>query len=158
MGKATLTVKPNEQNIIIDRDFDASRDKVFAALTDKEKIAKWWVGPVGYTTEVDSFDPRDGGSWRYIQTDPEGAKFAFHGSFHKVSPEMVIQTFEFEGLPEPGHVALEKMTLTEADGKTHMHVVSTFMSVEDRDGMIQSGMEEGMQNTYNQLDEVLKNM
>jgi uncharacterized protein YndB with AHSA1/START domain len=157
MNKAIVTAKPGEPTVLIERTFDAPRDKVFAAMTQKDKVAKWWVGP-GYETHVEKLEAHDGGSWKFVQKGKDGQEFAFHGSYHKVSPEMTIQTFEFDGLPEPGHVSLEKMTLTEVDGKTHMRSENTFMSVADRDGMLASGMEEGMQNTYSQLDEVLKTM
>lgn len=155
MGKATVTAEPDSQNVIIDRDFDAPLSKVFKAFTTKELVEKWWVGP-GYTVRVEKMEAHDGGSWRFVQTDKDSQEFGFHGSYHAVSPELTIQTFEFEGMP--GHVSMDKMVLTEKDGKTHMHTESTFMSKADRDGMIQSGMEDGMQNTYNQLDEVLKQM
>jgi uncharacterized protein YndB with AHSA1/START domain len=157
MGKAKVTVVPNSQNVIIERDFDAPRDKVFKAFTTKELIEKWWVGP-GYDVKVEKFEPRDGGGWRFVQTNDKGEEYAFHGSFHTVSPELTIQTFEFDGLPEKGHVSMDKMFLTEENGKTHMRIESTFMSAQDRDGMLQSGMEAGMQNTYDQLDKVLEEM
>jgi uncharacterized protein YndB with AHSA1/START domain len=157
MNKATVTAEPGEPFVVIERDFDAPRDKVFKAFTTKELIEKWWVGP-GYKVAVEQFEARSGGAWKFVQTDPEGHTFAFHGSFHTVSPEMTIQTFEFDGMPEPGHVSLDKMYLTEKDGKTHMRIESVFMSVADRDGMLQSGMEAGMQNTYDQLDKVLEEM
>jgi uncharacterized protein YndB with AHSA1/START domain len=157
-NKAIVTAEPDVQTVKIERMFDAPRDKVFAAMTQKDKLEKWWVGP-GYTNRVEQLDARDGGSWKFVQRDKEGHEFSFHGSYHKVSPELIIQTFEFDGLDEPGHVALDKMELIETDdGKTKMVTVSTFMSVADRDGMIQSGMEEGMQQTYSKLDEVLAEM
>ncbi|HLZ14609.1 MAG TPA: SRPBCC family protein [Candidatus Saccharimonadales bacterium] len=157
MNKATVTTRPGEPFVVIERDFDAPRDKVFRAFTEKELVKRWWVGP-GYEVSVELLDARDGGAWRFVQRDKDGKTFAFHGSFHRVSPELTIQTFEFDGMPEPGHVSLDKMMLTEKDGKTHMRVESVFMSVADRDGMIASGMEEGMQHTYNTLDDVLKEM
>jgi uncharacterized protein YndB with AHSA1/START domain len=155
MNKAIVTAKPGEPFVLIERDFNAPRDKVFKAFTTKELVEKWWVGP-GYDVTVEKFDPQEGGSWKFVQRNDKGEEYPFHGSFHRVSPELTIQTFEFDGMPEPGHVSLDKMILTEQDGKTHMRIESTFMSVADRDGMIASGMEAGMQNTYNQLDKVLE--
>ena len=157
MTKATVTAKPGEPFVTIERDFDAPRDKVFKAFTTKELVEKWWVGP-GYKVTIEKLEARDGGAWKFTQIDQEGREFKFHGSFHTVSPGLTIQTFEFDGLPEPGHVSLDKMYLTEKGGKTHMRIESMFMSVADRGGMIASGMEDGMQNTYNQLDEVLKGL
>ena len=155
MNKATISAAPGEPFCIIERDFDAPLSKVFKAFTTKELIEKWWVGP-GYDVKVEQFDAHNGGAWRFVQTSPEGQEFAFRGSFHTVSPELTIQTFEFLGMPEPGHVSLDKMMLTEKDGRTHLRIESTFMSVADRDGMLQSGMEEGMQHTYGQFDKVLQ--
>jgi uncharacterized protein YndB with AHSA1/START domain len=155
MNKATVTVTPGEPIIHIERTFDAPREKVFKAMTTKELVEKWWVGP-GYTIRVEEQDVRDGGKWKYVQTK-DGQEFAFYGVYHEVAaPERVVQTFEFSGLPERGHVSMDKMELHETkDGKTKMTVVSTYFSVADRDGMVQSGMEEGMQNTYDALDKVL---
>ena len=115
-------------------------------MTQKDKIEQWWIGP-GYDVYVEHLDVRDGGLWKFVQRNKEGHEFSFHGIFHHVSPECIIQTTEFDGLPESGHVGLEKMVST-----------GTFMSVADRDGMMQSGMEEGMQQTYAKLDEVLQEM
>ena len=158
MKKATVTAKPGEQNIVIERVFDASRDKVFAALTQKDKVERWWIGP-GYDVRVEQLDVREGGSWKFVQINQEGDEFSFHGVFHHVSPACIIQTTEFDGLPEPGHVELEKLELFDlGNGTTKLISTGTFMSAADRDGMLQSGMEEGMQQTYAKLDEVLQQM
>ena len=159
MTKATVTVHPGTSQIHIERIFDAPRDKVFKAMTTKELVEKWWLGP-GYKVRVEAIDARDGGQWKFVQTADNGEEYAFYGSYHEVTaPERIIQTFEFSGLWERGHVSMEKMELHETEGgKTKMTVVSTFFSVEDRDGMIESGMEGGMQNTYNALDKVLADM
>lgn len=158
MNKAKVTAEPGTPFIHIERMFNASRDKVFAAMTQKDKLERWWTGP-GYTNRVVHLDVRDGGSWHFVQSNEKGDEFSFHGSYHMVSPEMTIQTFEFDGLGERGHVSMEKMELIDAgNGTTKLRVTSTFLSVEDRDGMLHSGMEEGMQTTYDRLDEVLKTM
>ncbi len=157
MGKAIVTAKPGESTIHIERTFDAPKDKVFAAITQKDKLEKWWLG-TGTEVEIAEHDPREGGRWRFVQKTDDGQEFAFFGSYHEVSPERIVQTFEFSGLPERGHVSMEKMEMTEENGKTTIHVVTTFFSVEDRDGMVQSGMEGGMNASYDALDEVLQNM
>jgi uncharacterized protein YndB with AHSA1/START domain len=158
MMKATVIAKPEEQNIVVEREFDAPRDKVFSAMTQKHLVERWWTGP-GYECRVERLDAYAGGSWKFVQSDGKGREFSFHGVFHHVTPELTIQTFEFDGLPEPGHVAMEKLQLIDlGNGRTKLVTVSTFMNVADRDGMIQSGMEEGMQRTYAKLDEVLKEM
>ena len=162
MNQATVTAQPGQSTIRISRIFDAPRDKVFTAMTTKELVAKWWVGR-DYKVTVKELDARSGGTWHYIQASDAGDEFSFHGCFHLVLNDdkhsLVVQTMEFDGLPEPGHVALEKMELTDLPGgKTQMVVISAFSSVEDRDGMIQSGMEEGMNQTYAKLDAVLQDL
>lgn len=127
-------------------------------MTRKDLVEKWWIGP-GYDVRVEALEAHDGGSWKFVQTDKEGGEFSFHGVYHLISPELIIQTTEFDGLPEPGHVGMERVELHDlGNGKTKMVSTGTFMSVADRDALIQSGMEGGMQNTYNKLDEVLKEM
>lgn len=156
MNRAKVTAETGTSIILIERMFNASRDKVFAAMTQKDKLERWWTGP-GYTNRIVHLDVRDGGSWHFVQTNENGDEFSFHGSYHMVSPEMTIQTFEFDGLGERGHVSMEKLELTDAgNGTTKLQVTSTFLSVADRDGMLHSGMEEGMQQTYDRLEEVLK--
>lgn len=158
MNRAKVTAETGTSIIQIERMFNASRDKVFAAMTQKDKLERWWTGP-GYTNRIVHLDVRDGGSWHFVQTNENGHEFSFHGSYHMVSQEMTIQTFEFDGLGERGHVAMEKLELTDAgNGTTKLLVTSTFFSVADRDGMLHSGMEEGMQQTYDRLEEVLKEM
>lgn len=157
MNKATVTAKPGESTIHIERIFDAPREKFFRVITDKNLISKWWIGP-GYDVHVADMDTKEGGKWKFVQKMHDGsAEYTFFGVYHEIiAPERIIQTFEFNGLPERGHVILEKMELEELEGdKTKLKVTQSFFSVEDRDGMLQSGMEEGMQNTYNTLDKVL---
>ena len=155
-NKATVTAKPGESTIHIERMFDASPEKFFRVVTSKELIPKWWTGP-GYDVRAEEMDVREGGRWKFVQTMPDGTEFDFFGTYHEIAPgERVVQTFEFSGLPERGHVILEKMELEAVeDGKTKLKITQAFFSVEDRDGMLQSGMEAGMQNTYNMLDKVL---
>jgi len=107
---------------------------------------------------LETFEPKSGGSWRYVQTDEEGNEFAFHGVNHEVNaPERIIDTFEFEGLPETGHVILEKALFEELPGdRTKITSLSVFLSIEDRDGMLESGMEGGVNESYERLDELLE--
>ena len=105
---------------------------------------------------LETFEPYSGGRWRYVHTDEHGNEFGFHGVFHEMSPERMIQTFEFEGLPESGHVILDTMKLEPLPGnRTRITVHSVYQSVEDRDGMVQAGMETGVNQGYEKLDEVL---
>ena len=117
-----------------------------------------WMGPRGLAMALDTFEARNGGSWRYTQTGPDGTPYGFHGVFHEVlAPERIIQTFEFEGLPESGHVVLESGRFEAlAGGRTRFVATSVFLTVEDRDGMLQSGMEGGMNESYERLDELLE--
>ncbi len=156
---AKITVEPGKQEMFIEREFDAPRGLVFKAFTDPE-IYVQWIGPRGLTTTLETFEPRNGGSWRYIQKDPDGNEFAFHGVNHEVlSPERIIGTFEFEGLPEKGHVILQTARFEELPGnRTKITSQSVFQSVEDRDGMLKSGMEEGVNDSYERLDELLEKM
>lgn len=157
--KTTITAKPGKQEILVTREFDAPRELVFKAFTDSTLIPQWW-GPRSLSTEVDTIDVRPGGQWRFINRDAEGKEYAFHGVYHEIlAPRRIIDTFEFEGLPETGHVTLETIRLEELPGgRTRLIVQSVFQSVADRDGMLQSGMEEGLDDTYDRLAELLKTM
>jgi len=154
-----IIVEPGKQEIIITKEFDAPRELVFKAFTDADLYVQW-IGPRGLTTTIDTFESNDGGSWRYIQRDPEGNEFAFHGVNHEViAPERIIGTFEWEGLPEKGHVILQTARFEELpEHRTKLTQQSVFQSVEDRDGMIQTGMEEGVNDSYQRLDELLEKM
>ncbi len=95
-----ITAEPGKQEIIITREFDAPRELVFKAFTDPELFVQW-IGPRGLEMTLETFESRNGGSWRYIQKDADGNEFAFHDVNHEIlSPERIIGTFEFEGLPE----------------------------------------------------------
>lgn len=154
MNKTTLIAEPGKQELFIRRTFDAPRELVFNAYTDPALIPQWW-GPSMYKTTIDRMDPQSGGGWRFVQHDAEGHEFAFHGVYHEIArPELIIDTFEFEGLPGH-HVLLQRATFAEADGKTNLTVQVLFQSVEDRDGMIASGMEGGMDEGMQRLDRLL---
>jgi len=157
MPKATLIAEPGKQEIIMSRVFDATRDLIFKVMTDPKHIPQWW-GKREHTTTVDRMDVKAGGLWRFVQRDQQGNEFAFHGVYHSITaPERVIDTFEFEGMP--GHVILDMMTLeAQANGKTRLTVSSVFQSVADRDGMLHSGMEEGSNESYDRLEELLAKM
>jgi uncharacterized protein YndB with AHSA1/START domain len=151
----TITADPGKQELFITREFDAPRELVFKAHTDPALFVQW-LGPRGLTTTLETFEPVSGGRWRFIQKDKDGNEYGFHGVFHEVSQERMIQTFEFEGLPESGHVTLETMALESLpNGRTRLTSQSVFQSVSDRDGMIQAGMEHGVNEGYERLDEIL---
>ncbi len=161
MAKNTTNIKaePGKQEIIITREFGAPRELVFKAFIDP-KLYVQWLGPRGYSTRLEIFELKSGGSWRYIQKDKGGKEFAFHGVNHEVlAPERIIGTFEFEGLPEKGHVILQTARFEAMPGnRTKLTSQSVFQTVEDRDGMLQSGMEKGVNDSYDRLDELLEKM
>ncbi|MEX0681973.1 MAG: SRPBCC family protein [Dehalococcoidia bacterium] len=154
MNKLEVIAEPGKQELFLTRTFNAPRDLVFKTWLDPKAIPEWW-GPRKDATIVDQMDVRPGGTWRFISRDAEGNEFGFHGVYHEITPgERIVQTFEFEGWP--GHVALETATFEEVDGKTKFTGQSVFQSVEDRDGMVSSGMEEGAAETMDRLAEIVE--
>ncbi len=155
-NKTKITAEEGKQELFIEREFDAPRELVFKAYTDAQLYAQW-VGPRDLTMKLEKFEANKGGSWRYTHADKDGNEYAFHGVFHEVlSPERIIDTFEFEGLAETGHVILETVKFeTLPNGRTKVISQSVFQSVADRDGMMQSGMEHGVNDSYERLDELL---
>lgn len=153
-----IRAEPGKQEIVITREFDAPRELVFKAFTDPKLYVQWLLGPKkhGLKMRLDRFEPKTGGTWRYIHTDQDGNEYAFHGSYHEVlAPERIIDTFEFEGLPERGHVSLETLRFEELPGRrTKLTIQSVFQSVADRDAMLQSGMEEGISDSFDRLAEL----
>jgi uncharacterized protein YndB with AHSA1/START domain len=149
---------PGRQEILITREFNAPRELVFKAYTDPQLYTQW-IGPRELRTTIVTFEPKQGGKYRYIQRDKNGHEFAFHGVFHEVkSPERIIETFEYEGLPEQGHAALDTVKFESLPGnRTKIVEKSVFLSIEDRDGMIQADMKKGINESYERLDELLEN-
>ncbi|MEJ7643311.1 MAG: SRPBCC family protein [Chryseolinea sp.] len=156
-NETKIIAEPGKQELFIIREFDAPRELVFKAFTNEQLLVQW-VGPREMKMRYEKFQPYEGGSYRYIQTLPDGMEFGFHGVCHEfASPERIIQTFEFEGLPEKGHVVIETTKFESLPkGRTKVIVQSVFQSVTDRDGMIQSGMERGVVDSHERLDEVIK--
>jgi uncharacterized protein YndB with AHSA1/START domain len=155
-NKTTVTAEPGKQELFIMREFDAPRELVFKTHVDP-KLFVQWLGPHGYEMMLDIFEPVSGGRYRYVHRNKDGNEFGFHGVFHTMTEELMIQTFEFEGLPESGHVTLDTMRLEKLPGdRTRVTIQSVFQSVSDRDGMIQSGMEKGLNEGYERLDEILE--
>ena len=150
---ATITT-PADREIRIEREFDAPRDRVFSIYTDPALIPEWW-GPRGITTIVDEMDVRTGGRWRFVCRDADGSESAFRGAYREVTPpERIVQTFEWE--PMAGHVSVETATFEDLGGdRTRVVTTSVFHTTEERDGMLASGMEGGLNETYARLDELL---
>ncbi len=152
-----IIAEPGKQELILVREFDAPRELVFQAHTDPGLYGQW-LGPRGLTTTFETFEAKTGGAYRFIQKDTDGKEYAFHGVYHEVlAPERIIGTFEFEGLPETGHVLLETTRFEVLPGnRTRVVVQDIYQSVADRDGMFQMGMEKGINEGYERLDELLK--
>jgi uncharacterized protein YndB with AHSA1/START domain len=152
-NRTTITAEPNTQNIVITRVISAPRERVFEAHTNADLFAQW-VGPRNLKMDLQEFTCVPGGTFRFVHTDPEGNAYGFRGVFHDVvENERIVQTFEFNGYP--GHVSLETLTLEDVEGGTLIRAESVYGSVEDRDGMAQSGMEEGVNDGYERLEELL---
>jgi uncharacterized protein YndB with AHSA1/START domain len=137
----------------ITREFDAPPEKVFRAHTDPELVAQW-LGPRGYDMRIEHFNCHTGGSYRYVHIS-DGQEYAFHGCFHEVRPsQIIVQTFTFEG--QPDSVALERLTFEDlGNGRTRLSSTSLVDSFEDRDAFVASGMEKGVREGYERLDELL---
>jgi uncharacterized protein YndB with AHSA1/START domain len=156
-NQTKIIVEPGKQELYVIREFEASRALVFKAFSDK-KLLEGWLGCKQMIVKYEKFEPRAGGSYRYIATMENGMSFGFHGVCHDFSPpERIIQTFEFEGLPETGHVVMETTKFEDlAAGRTRVTVQSVFQSVADRDGMVAAGMEHGVTDAHHRLDEMIE--
>ncbi len=148
-----ITADPTVPLVRIIREFDAAPAKVFRAHTDPELVVQW-LGPRNTEMRVDHFDCRTGGSYRYVHTS-DGNEYGFNGTFHEVRPaELIVQTFTFEGFPDG--VALERLVFEDlGDGRTRLTGTSLVDSFESRDAMLASGMDVGVNEGYERLDELL---
>jgi uncharacterized protein YndB with AHSA1/START domain len=152
--KTEFIIEPGRQDIVMKRVFDAPRDVVFEAYTDPANFSEWW-GPRNLKTVVDRAEIKPGGRWRFLNIERDGTEHAFRGVYHDVvAPELLIYTFEYE--PMAGEVALEKVMLEELDGATQYTSVTVYSSVEGRDQMAESGMEEGAGETMDRFAELLE--
>ena len=149
--KATVTT-PAEREIRIERVFDAPRDRVWRAFTEPALIAQWWGR--GNKLVIERLEVERGGHWRFVEHSAQGVH-GFEGRFREVTPpQRLVQTFEWDGMP--GYVAVETVTLEDlGDGRTKVVNVSLFHTTEERDGMLASGMEQGLNESYAALDRLL---
>src|SRR5687768_11167293 len=150
---AAIITTPADREIRIERIFNAPRERVWQAMTDPKLVAQWWGR--GNKLVIERMEVERGGHWRFVEHGPEGVH-GFEGRYSElVPPERIVQTFEWDGMP--GHVALETATLEDlGDGRTKLVTTSLFHTTEDRDGMIQSGMEQGVNESYRALDRLLE--
>jgi uncharacterized protein YndB with AHSA1/START domain len=150
-GTAVVTL-PTDTQILITRDFDAPRHLVYKAYTTPELIKRWWSGDHGVVTSAE-VDLRVGGTWRYVMTANAGFEVAFHGEYREVvENERLVSTEVFEGMPDAP--ALTTNTFTETDGRTTLTILVQHSTQEHRDGHINSGMESGMQEAMDHLEQV----
>jgi uncharacterized protein YndB with AHSA1/START domain len=152
IAETTIEADPKLPIIRMTRDFAATPEQLFRAHTDPALFAQW-VGPRSTATRIEHWDARTGGSWRFVSV-LDGAEFGFHGCFHEVRPDRIVQTFTFEG--EPDGVALETLRFSDlGDGRTRLHAQSLVDSFEGRDAWLSSGMETGVNEGYAKLDRML---
>ncbi len=149
----TIAAEPGLPFVDIVREFDAPVGAVFRAHTDPELFARW-TGPRTIAIDIIEFDATVGGRWQYVGRGQGGEAYGFRGVFHTVEPNTrIIQTFEFDGAP--GLVSLGTMILEEVDGRTRLSIHEVYPSVEARDAAVASGMEYGVNEGYERLDEIL---
>lgn len=154
VSKNNLLVEREKLAFTMSRVFDAPRELVWKICTSAEYIPRWW-GPRYLTTVVDKMDFRVGGEWRYVQHDPEGNEHSFNGVYKIIEPpERLAYTFEYE--PMAGHISTDTIVLEELPGgKTRLVSKTTFDSIEDLEGMLQSDMEDGATESWDRLEELL---
>jgi uncharacterized protein YndB with AHSA1/START domain len=156
MGTTEISAPAGVPFIDMSRAFDAPRELLYRAYTEPELLVQW-LGPRKYEMVVERWEPRDGGSWRYVHRDADGNAYGFHGVFH--GPQTVdgmLQTFEFDGAP--GHVSLDALVFEEQGDRTIIRNHSVFQSVADRDAMIEAGMAGGVNEGFDRLDELIARM
>lgn len=153
-GSAKLTF-PSDTQINISREFAAPKHLVYQAITTPELVKRWWNAKRGEVT-IAEIDLREGGKWRSVMVTPDGFEVAFHGEYREIVPnERLVSTEAYEGVPDPdGNASVNTVTLTEQDGRTTMNVLIDCPSPEVRDAIVESGMEAGMQDAYDLLEEV----
>lgn len=156
-NRATVTL-PTEKQILIEREFDAPRELVYKAYTTPELVKRWWHAKRGQVTLVE-IDLRVGGRWRYVMVTPDGTEVGFHGEYREVARnERLVTTEVFEGLPqgvsEDDAATLNTATFADKDGRTTLTILVEAPSKTARDAIIESGMEDGLQDALELLEQV----
>jgi uncharacterized protein YndB with AHSA1/START domain len=158
-GKAKVTL-PTDTQILITREFDAPRHLVYRACTEPELVKRWWSGQRGEVSSAE-IDLRDGGRWRYVMVAGDGSEVAFHGTYREIVPnERIVSTELYEGVPgaTEDDANVNTVTFTEADGRTTLTTLVQCRSQMIRDMIIESGMEGGMQEAFDKLEEVARSL
>jgi uncharacterized protein YndB with AHSA1/START domain len=151
-GTATVTL-PTDEQILIRREFDAPKHLVYKAWTTPELVERWWSGQRGKMTSVE-IDLRVGGRWRYVMVASGGFEVAFHGEYREIVPdERIVSTEVYEGAPEAGAV-VTTTTFAEVDGRTTLTLLTDAPTKDVRDAIIDSGMETGMQEQMDLLEQI----
>jgi uncharacterized protein YndB with AHSA1/START domain len=154
-NSAVVTL-PTDTKILITREFDAPRHLVYRAYTTPELIKRWWAGERGEVTSAE-VDLRPGGTWRYVMIANAGFEVAFHGEYREIVPgERIVTTDVFEGMPDAA--AVTTTTFAEKDGRTTLSILVEHSSQQHRDAHINSGMEGGMQESMNKLEQVARSL
>lgn len=152
-NETRIAADPALPTIVITREFEAEPERVFRAYTEPDLVARW-LGPRRLAMRIEEYDARRGGSYRYVNIDRDGTEYAFRGVFHDVRPpERIVQTFTFEDFPD--EVALETAVFEDLGGRTRVTTTSLMGSLEARDAMLASGMDEGVRDGYERLDDLL---
>jgi uncharacterized protein YndB with AHSA1/START domain len=156
-NKTIVTASPKTPIIRIERSFDAPREKVFRAFTQKDLVARWWSP--SERAHIDALEAKAGGAWKFTDTF-DGQDITFYGYYHEVTtPERIVQTAEFANLNERGHVVLDRYEFKElSKNRTQMILTEAFLSLADRNAALQSGMETGLARSYALLDDVLREL
>lgn len=146
---------PSDREVRLERIFDAPRERVWKAMTDPELLAQWWGR--GNRLVIERMEVERGGHWRVVEHAPDGVH-GFEGRYREVTPpERFVRTFDWDGMP--GYVVVDSTTLEDlGDGRTRLVSTSLFHTIEERDGMLRSGMTEGANQSYDALDRVLAAM
>jgi uncharacterized protein YndB with AHSA1/START domain len=153
VSETIITATPGGHEVIIAREFSATKGKVFEAYINPQVFVQW-MGPVSFSMTIDCWETAPGGKWRYVSTNPAGEDFGFHGVYHDVvEDERIAQTFEFEGAP--GHVSFNVVRFAETEGKTTVTSTAVFETIEDRDTMVTSGLESGARGSFARLASLL---
>jgi len=153
MSKTSLIAEPGVPQILIAREVNAPREIVYRAYTEPDLLVQW-LGPRRYAMTIDRLEISDSGTWRYLHRGDDGTEYAFRGVFHGTpSLDGIVQTFEFEGTP--GQVSLETVTFEDLGSRTLVRTNAVYQSVANRDAMIESGMEAGLNEGLDRLDELL---
>ncbi|HEV3355640.1 MAG TPA: SRPBCC family protein [Pseudonocardiaceae bacterium] len=151
-SKSAVVSLPSDNEILITRDFDAPKHLVYRAYTEPALVKRWWAGDLGEVNSIE-IDLRVGGAWRYVMTANGGFEVAFHGEFTEIVPnERLTRTEIFEAVPDAG--AVSTLTLTEKDGRTRAEILVRHESRENRDMHLNSGMEDGLQEAMDYLEQV----